>query len=68
MSLEDIVSWCAEDANDNSEDYTGDVLATIAQLLEVSYSPQIAEALTILSGLQFPIDSVLSPIIIESNA
>ncbi|KAK2642392.1 hypothetical protein Ddye_024155 [Dipteronia dyeriana] len=43
-------------------------MASSSQKIEASFSPQIAEAMTILRGLQLALDTGLSPCRIDSDA
>ncbi|KAK2649997.1 hypothetical protein Ddye_017486 [Dipteronia dyeriana] len=48
--------------------HLGQVMASTAQRLEVSISTKLAEAMAILRGIVFTVDSGLVPTVIESNA
>ncbi|KAK3188892.1 hypothetical protein Dsin_028453 [Dipteronia sinensis] len=43
-------------------------MASNAQRLEVSFSPQVAEVVTILRGIDLAMDTCLVPAIVESDA
>ncbi|KAK3211119.1 hypothetical protein Dsin_015825 [Dipteronia sinensis] len=49
-------------------DHAGNVMATSAQRIDASFTPQLAEAIAILRGLQFAIETGLFPILVESDA
>ena len=49
-------------------DRVGRVMATSAQRVVASFTPPVAEASTVLRGLQLAVDASLLPIEIESDA
>ncbi|KAK2635434.1 hypothetical protein Ddye_030226 [Dipteronia dyeriana] len=49
-------------------DHEGMVLASCAQVIQLNYSPVLAEAIAILKGLRFAVESGIWPCMIESDA
>ncbi|KAK2652270.1 hypothetical protein Ddye_012126 [Dipteronia dyeriana] len=48
-------------------DHQGFVMDSSSQWIEACYSPQVAEAVAILRGIDFAIDTNLVPTVVESN-
>ncbi|KAK3198328.1 hypothetical protein Dsin_021743 [Dipteronia sinensis] len=46
----------------------GQVMGTTAQRMGVSLSPKVAEAMTILKGIEFTVESGLVPVLVESDS
>ncbi|KAK2663131.1 hypothetical protein Ddye_001705, partial [Dipteronia dyeriana] len=49
------------------QDHIGNVLGAATQRLEVGYTPQVAEAVTMMCGIDFVVDSRIMPTVVVTN-